>query len=332
MNLLFITSTRIGDAVLSTGLLDHLIRAERAAGRGVPRVTVAVGAPAAALFAAVPGIERVIPIVKRRHAGHWRDLWRAVIGTHWDMVVDLRGSAIAWTLRARRRRVLSRQEDGRHKLFQLARTLDLDPPPVPRIWTRPQDHAAATRALPADGRKLLVVAPAANWVGKQWPADRFAALVERLAGPKGRLGGASVAVIAAAHERPQAEPVLSAAHALNLNAPDIVGGLPLLAVQALLERADLFVGNDSGLMHMAAAAGAPTVGLFGPTSDAVYGPWGNHAVAVRTPMSHHQLAAERSSSPADRCYMTGLAVDTVERAAVALLDRVGVARPGLVAP
>ncbi|MFD0390185.1 hypothetical protein ACFQ4K_24160 [Tistrella bauzanensis] len=131
MNLLFITSTRIGDAVLSTGLLDHLIRAERAAGRGVPRVTVAVGAPAAALFAAVPGIERVIPIVKRRHAGHWRDLWRAVIGTHWDMVVDLRGSAIAWILRARRRRVLSRHEDGRHKLFQLARTLDLDPPRHP---------------------------------------------------------------------------------------------------------------------------------------------------------------------------------------------------------
>ncbi|KYO51332.1 glycosyltransferase family 9 protein [Tistrella mobilis] len=322
MELLFITSTRIGDAVLSTGLLDHLIATETAAGRPVPRVTVAVGAPAAPLFAGVPGLVRVLPIVKRPRAGHWRDLWRATIGTRWDLVVDLRGSAIAWLLRARHRRVLSRHEDGRHKLYELARTLDLDPPPAPRIWTRPEDHAAALAAFPEGSQPILALAPAANWVGKQWPAERFAELVGRLAGPGGAMAGARVAVIAAPHERPQAEPALAAARAAGLEAPDIIGSLPLLGVQALLERSALFIGNDSGLMHMAAAAGAPTLGLFGPTPDALYGPWGPHAVAVRTPETYDRLAAERPTSPADRCYMTGLATDTVERAAVALLDRV----------
>ena len=50
-----------------------------------------------------------------------------------------------------------------------------------------------------------------------------------------------------------------------------------------MQQAGLFIGNDSGLMHMAAAAGAPTIGLFGPTNAATYGPSGPRAVAVIAP-------------------------------------------------
>ena len=48
----------------------------------------------------------------------------------------------------------------------------------------------------------------------------------------------------------------------------------ILASAAAIDRAALFVGNDSGLMHVAAAAGRPTLGLFGPTEWWLYGPWG----------------------------------------------------------
>ena len=51
-------------------------------------------------------------------------------------------------------------------------------------------------------------------------------------------------------------------------------------VVAVLNQAQLFIGNDSGLMHMAAASGAPTIGLFGPTDAAVYQPAGRAAIAV----------------------------------------------------
>jgi ADP-heptose:LPS heptosyltransferase len=68
--------------------------------------------------------------------------------------------------------------------------------------------------------------------------------------------------------------------ALLPEAIDLVGRLTLPEVVALLERATLFIGNDSGLMHLAAAAGTPTVGLFGPTDAATYAPTGRLVVAV----------------------------------------------------
>ena len=64
--ILFVTATRIGDAVLSTGLLAHLI--ERYPGA---RVTVTASPVSAPLFQGVPGLERLIALSKRRHARHW---------------------------------------------------------------------------------------------------------------------------------------------------------------------------------------------------------------------------------------------------------------------
>ena len=83
--ILFITSTRIGDAVLSSGLLDHLARAHPDAA-----TTVACGPLAAPLFRAAPGVERIVIMKKRKGGGHWIDLWRAAVATRWDLVVDLR--------------------------------------------------------------------------------------------------------------------------------------------------------------------------------------------------------------------------------------------------
>jgi len=77
-------------------------------------------------------------------------------------------------------------------------------------------------------------------------------------------------------ERALAAPVL----ALLPGAIDLCGALSLPEAAACLRRARLFVGNDSGLMHLAAAAGTATIGLFGPTAAAVYAPVGPHAVAV----------------------------------------------------
>jgi ADP-heptose:LPS heptosyltransferase len=73
-----------------------------------------------------------------------------------------------------------------------------------------------------------------------------------------------------------AEPVLAALP----GAVDLVGTLSLPEVAAVLRRAALYLGNDSGLMHLAGAAGAPVVGLFGQSDAREYGPAGPRAVAV----------------------------------------------------
>ncbi|MBN8898512.1 MAG: glycosyltransferase family 9 protein [Rhodospirillales bacterium] len=289
MRILFVTSNRLGDAVLSTGLLDHLLHAHPTA-----RVTVVCGAVAEGVFARMPRRERTIVLEKRPYGLHWLPLWAATVPHWWDLVVDIRGSALSFLVPTRRRAV-KRRADG-HKTAQLASLLDLHPPPLPVVWTAPADLARAAALLPT-GRPLIALAPTANWAPKTWPADRFAALFHAVqrAMPDAIplvLGGPGPT------ERAMAAPLLAALP----TAIDLVGGLTVPEAAACLARAALFVGNDSGLMHVAAASGAPTIGLFGPTNAAEYGPAGRCMVAVRSPDGE----------------MTGITVEAVRDAARAL--------------
>ena len=91
MRILFITHRWIGDAVLASGVLSHLIDRHPDA-----HITVACGPNAAPLFEAVPNLSRIIAMPKRKWAGHWFRLWAATAGIRWDAVVDLRGSGIGY--------------------------------------------------------------------------------------------------------------------------------------------------------------------------------------------------------------------------------------------
>lgn len=314
MHILFVSATRIGDAVLSTGLLSHLVDRYPDA-----RFTIGAGPVAAPLFEAVPRLERVIVIDKQRFGLHWLGLYGRVVRRRWDLVVDLRGSALAFLLLARERRVRGKGKRSEPRVIQLGRLFGLDPPPAPHIWTSPMHEEAAARWVPA-GAPVLAIGPAANWRGKTWRAERFAELAQRLTAPVGVLPGARVAVLAAAHERAQATPVLDAI------APerriDLVGRTDLLTAAAVLKRSALFVGNDTGLMHMAAAVGAPTVGLFGPSAATHYAPWGRRTAVAQTERPRVALM-----SAADFDYRTtaslmdSLSVDTAEAAVRGLWQR-----------
>ena len=313
MRILFITSSRIGDAVLSTGLLNHLAETHPRA-----RVTVACGIVPAPLFAAMPFVERVIPMVKRRRSGHWLDLWRATAATWWHMVVDLRGSAMAYAVPTLHRRVLKSSWEPKHRLVHLSSALGLDTPFAPRLWDSPADAAEAARLIPP-GPPVLAVGPTANWGGKRWPADRFAALARNLTDADGPLAGARVAVFGAEFERELAQPVLDAI------APDrridAIGGVELAGVHAALRRCALYIGNDSGLMHIAAAAGVPTLGLFGPSSEVFYGPWGDSCATVRGPRSFIDIChAPDFDYRSHACLMEDLTLDKVMAAAADLIQ------------
>ncbi len=310
MNLLFITSTRIGDAVLSTGLLDHLLRVHPGA-----RVTVACGPHAAPLFAAVPNLERVLPMHKGRWARHWFALWRACAGTRWDMIVDLRRSAIGYFLRAGRRFVLQASQEPVHRVRQIADVLDLAEPPAPHVWTSDAHRADARRLIP-DGPPVLGIGPTTNWRAKTWRADRFVALIDRLTAPRGLLPGARVAVFGGADERDQARPILDAIPAERRI--DLVGSVDLLTAHACLERCRFYVGNDSALMHLAAAAGVPTLGLFGPTQEALYGPWSHDAAVVRTSIPFTDIFPVDFDHRASESLMDSLTVDMAFDAAARL--------------
>jgi lipopolysaccharide export system permease protein len=316
MRVLFITANRVGDAVLSTGLLRHLVERHPDA-----RVTVAASRVAASLFEAVPGLERLLPFDKRPFKLHWLGLWGATALRRWDLAVDLRASAIAYLLPARRHLRIRKRDGNQHRVEELAALLGLDPPPAPKVWLAPRHEAAAERLVPAGG-PVLAIGPTANWPGKQWRPDRFEELARRLTASGGTLAGARIAIFAAGHERAQTRPVIDALPAERVL--DLVGAVDLPGAAACLARCRVFVGNDSGLMHLAAAAGVPTLGLFGPSEDRRYAPWGPHADFVRTDESCAELL-ERRVPPggAQETLMDGLSVDTAFAAAEALLRRTG---------
>ncbi|HEY4635339.1 MAG TPA: glycosyltransferase family 9 protein [Rhodospirillales bacterium] len=308
MRILFITSSRIGDAVLSTALLAHLIERYPQA-----RITLACGPAAAPLFEAVPGLERLIALPKRPYGGHWLSLWAATVGIRWDLVVDLRASILAWMVWARERRVFRYNHALGHRLRQLASVFGLDPPPSPKLWTAPRHDDTAARLIPA-GTAVLALGPTANWPRKAWAAARFAELALRLTAPAGILPNARIAVFGGPGERKAAMPVIEGLPADRVI--DLVGRVDLLTVYACLRRCAFFIGNDSGLMHVAAAAGIPTLGLFGPSKEHLYAPWGDLAAAARTPERYDQLVGGPGYDRfAPGSLMDGLTVDTVERAA-----------------
>ncbi|MFN3460642.1 MAG: glycosyltransferase family 9 protein [Oceanibaculum sp.] len=313
MNLLFITSNRLGDAVLSMGLLSAL-----AARHPDARITVVCGPLPAPLFAHQPGVVRVLPLAKRRHGLHWFDLWRQTVGGFWHLIVDLRNSLIGLTLPRLRLMRLGRQRSVRHAVEEAASLIGEMVPTPPRLHLSPAHREAAAAIVPA-GRPVLALGPAANWAGKQWPVERFIDLARRLTAPGAALEGAAILVSAAAHERDIAQPVLDAF--IGREAVDLIGA-DLPSTAAALARCRLYIGNDSGLMHMSAAVGTPTLGLFGPTDDRRYRPWGEQCDFVRAPQDWQALiaAVDSGAVPGDRL-MDEVTVEMAQRAAERLLAR-----------
>ncbi|CAI9119717.1 glycosyltransferase family 9 protein [Brytella acorum] len=290
MRILFITANRLGDAVISTGLLSELLRRHPQA-----EVTVACGPVAASLFEPCQQVVRVIAFTKRRWDLHWYDLWRKCVGTRWDLAVDLRGSGLTFALRSRVRRILRGGRRPGRRLGHVASLFHLHPVPLPVTWSTDAQRRTAQGFLPRSSR-WLALAPTANWDGKIWPPERFVRVAQTLE----REGLRPVLFYGpGAEERKRAQPVLDALpDAINLG-----GARPIGEVAALLGQCALFIGNDSGLMHVAAATSIPTLGLFGPSRASEYAPGGLNASFVEAP-------GIEGVAPID-----GLSVDTVLAAA-----------------
>jgi ADP-heptose:LPS heptosyltransferase len=310
--ILFIAPSRIGDAVLASGLVKSLVDQVPGA-----RFTIVASPLTAPLFAQTPGLDGMIALEKAPLGLHWFSLWRRVRQRRWGLIVDLRGSALSQFLRRSRRAVRARGGAPTHKVVEAARLLQLDhDAPIPFLFTSPEIEAQADE-LTRGGGPILAVAPAANWIGKAWPAERFAHLARALLQPEGPLAGGRLMVLGGPEDRAVTEPVKAAVS--RLRRVELSGPPDLLLAYALLKRARLFLGADSGLMHMAAAAGAPTLGLFGPSDESRYAPWGPSARTVRGPRSFEEIRAADPHLDHAICHMMDLPIPTVLAAARALI-------------
>ena len=302
MSILFITSTRIGDAILSTGILSWLHEQYPEDG-----ITIACGGPASKVFGEGPNLEALHIIRKQRNHGHWWQLWRAMVPRKWRVVVDLRRSAMPWLLLAGKRYSVPYDRAGRHRVELNASMFGI-PPQNPKIWTAPEHRETAEKLL-AGAKTPVALAVGANWAGKTWPADRFAALADSIRQMKAFAPGAEIVLVGGPDEREAGAALLE-----NQDGGRVIDGfgLDILSTYELLKRCRLMVANDSAMMHLAAASGIPTIGLFGPTKDQHYRPWGENGYVIRTPDSADALMARLRTDPASvSTLMEGITVDDV---------------------
>lgn len=185
---------------------------------------------------------------------------------------------------------------------------------APKLWIDDGARASAARVAP-EAAPLLVLAPGGVTANKRWPHERFAAVARRLV--DGPLSGAQVIALgAAARDGAIARAIVSSLDADGLAARELAESADLLAAAALTERATLCIGNDNALTHIAAAMGAPTLTLFGPTDERVRAPRGPRARTLRG-KSFEQAALDA------RAAMDDISIDAVEAAALDLLHAGG---------
>jgi heptosyltransferase I len=129
--------------------------------------------------------------------------------------------------------------------------------------------------LTAAASDFAIVSPGAGWGAKQWPAERYAAVARELAvdGVHSLINyGPGEEALATAVESASA----GAARKVSCSVAELI---------ALTRHARLFIGGDTGPLHLAAALRIPVVAIFGPTNPARNGPIGTNAIVLRSPSS-----------------------------------------------
>lgn len=163
-------------------------------------------------------------------------------------------------------------------------------------------------------RRFAILNPGAGWEGKQWPPERYGEVARGLA---------SLGLRCLINFGPGEEPLARAAAAASAGAAEAVPS-SLSELIAFTQRTQLFVGGDTGPMHLAAAMGVPVVALFGPTSPARNGPFGTRSIVLRSPLSvtteSASRAAARSSRKRPDAGLLAITAEQVVQAARQLLE------------
>jgi lipopolysaccharide heptosyltransferase I len=261
-----------------------------------------------------------------------------------DLSLDLQGltksSFTAWLSGAKRRMGFARSEfEGRElstrinnelvapkadhvvdRGLELLRPLGVQNPLAEfRLPMYEEADAAAARFIRERGlgAGFAVINTGAGWPSKLWPAERYAAVARRLGQSR---GVPSVVAWAGAAELEIAHKIVILAGGHAHMAPPT----SLTELASLARRARLFVGSDTGPLHIAAAVGTPCVGLYGPMPARRCGPYGSQNIALQNANLDGKLKNRRSAANEA---MLAICSDEVSAACDAILDRQSIAKP-----
>lgn len=325
--ILLIKPSSLGDIVHALPMLAALRRRWPDA-----HIAWLVGASFAPLLDGHPLIDEVIRFDRKRYGQMWWNpaasiaFWRFVASIRrrrFDLVIDLQGlirsGLLSWFSGARRRvgfahareaawlfytQRVSCPPDSPHAVDRnlcVARQLGLPIDPIEFPLALTDAELERARALLAEtqtdsSESITAILPGARWASKQWPARRFAEVVDTL-----QANGTRCLLLGAPDDEPLGEIIMRECRDAPVN---LIGRTSLRELVALLALADRVVCCDSGPMHIAAALDRPLTAIFGPTDPNRTGPYGSRSAVVRRdlqcspclrrvcPLRHHACMAE----------------------------------------
>ncbi|MDP1574266.1 MAG: glycosyltransferase family 9 protein [Coxiellaceae bacterium] len=285
MRILIIANTYIGDVTLSTGVINYFLKKYPNA-----KFTIAAGPSTTFLFEDFPNLEKIIPVKKKSYSRHWFELWKKCFSTKWDIIIDFKHSPICLFLRAKKKICKQKKiRTAETKIEQNSRFADINSTCKPSLWFH-KDRTLKARTLlnSHNKKKLIALAPTTNWLPKMWPIENFVELAKQLLAQK-EFSDAVFLILAAPHELRFCKPLFDAIPPSHLL--DLTIDLPLLTKVACIKQSNLFIGNDSGLLHIASACDIPVIGLFGPTTTTAYYPQGEKAIVIKAPLTENDMPA-----------------------------------------
>lgn len=338
--ILIVRLTAIGDVIHGLPSLCALRDAYPSA-----HISWVVEGAGAQLLEGHPALDEVIRAPRRwyRSWAETKRLRSTLRERRFDTAVDLqcltKSALAAWLSGAPRRlgvagrhgreasRVLNNVRTlvrARHVIDQylgILAPLGIDHPRVEfRLPETPEDAAFADRLL-ADGGlergRFMVMNPGAGWTSKQWPPERYGQLAARL---QQTHGVPTVVAWAGDQERRLAQIIVDTSDAAARLAPDT----SLTQLAALERRASLFVGSDTGPMHLAVAVGTPAVSLHGPSRASWCGAYGEGNERIQV---EYDESPQRKRPGADDYAMRAISVDLVAERCDAMLGRLLAAGP-----
>lgn len=338
MKVVVIRFSSLGDCILLCPLAAYL------KSHGAEEVTIVTKRTYAELFAAADGVDRVVAYDPDgglggllRIAADYRGRGYRILDAH----NNWRSRVLSWRLGG---------ADGRfqkHYPDRLALIVFKRPARLPSILEQygalaeslgvpatrlspgginvPQRYVSEAADRLTEGRSLIAVAPGSRWPMKRWQEERYVRLAKRLVHDHGY----RLVLMGDQHDRGATAPIAEALNTTGDACVDIAGRASLLECAGYLTRCAGFVGNDSGLMHLAEAVGVPVVGLFGPTVET----FGYYPSLAQSKTVERELRCRPCSRNGSRpcpkknqeC-LTEISVDAVEQAVLEMLSDSGPAR------
>ena len=308
---------------------------------GAEEVTVATKSVFVPLFSAVPGVDRVIgldpaggPGGLLRIAENYRDRNLIVIDAH----NNFRSRLLARRLGGADARIrkytaarwgliyLKKQPDipgipQRYRALgeelgllngRIEPQTELEGPPI-RLDLPASSERVAEQALSGYSGDFIAVAPGSRWAMKKWPVRSYQDLLCRLADRH------NIKVMILGDENDQ-EDAAAIKAALGDKALDLTGRTSILEAASYMKRTRGFIGNDSGLMHLAELVGVPVLALFGPTTDS----FGYYPSLPGSKVCERELSCRPCSKNGSRpCYkiMSGQRQECLTRIKVASVEK-----------